>query len=475
MPALPPVPFEPALSYSGFEAANPGTPKPGGSLDGDMNAIQVSISGLIAALADVRRGDGALVNAIVTTDSLSSTVLALMGGDWTVRGNWVTSTSYAVKDLIRAPSTFGGYVCAVAHTSGVFATDLAAGKWVLVAAGSLLANIPAAAGGDAGKQLVATGTDAYAWQAVTSPPSVLSYSGARTLVVGDVSRPIFFTGTVAATTLLPAGATITAGLGWTLRNAGTARLTIDGDAAETINGALTYVLGPYQSVQIIASGSSWLAIPGNERNVGDIVLGTWTTTAGPAPPRCLLPYGQAVSRTTYAAYFAEVGTAFGGGDGSTTFNMPDFRGVAFVAKDNMGGSAAGRVTTAGSGLDGTALGALGGSQSLPGHTHGITDPGHIHTLNNPSHAHGVTDPGHAHTVSGVGSGADGVNGGTGSLLVGTSVTTNSQVTGLTVSAASTAVTANSGSTGITVVTAGAGASGNVQPSAIVHAAIYVGV
>lgn len=42
------------------------------------------------------------------------------------RGNWVTSTAYEVGD--GATST-GAYKCLVAHTSGVFATDLAAGKW----------------------------------------------------------------------------------------------------------------------------------------------------------------------------------------------------------------------------------------------------------------------------------------------------------------------------------------------------------
>jgi microcystin-dependent protein len=36
--------------------------------------------------------------------------------------------------------------------------------------------------------------------------------------------------------------------------------------------------------------------------------------------------GQALSRSVYAALFAEIGTTFGAGDGSTTFNLPDFRG-----------------------------------------------------------------------------------------------------------------------------------------------------
>jgi microcystin-dependent protein len=76
-----------------------------------------------------------------------------------------------------------------------------------------------------------------------------------------------------------------------------------------------------------------------------------------------LPFGQAISRTTYAALFALVGTTFGGGDGSTTFNIPDLRGRAVFGLDNMGGSAAGRVSAGGLNFDGTILGAAGGAQN----------------------------------------------------------------------------------------------------------------
>jgi microcystin-dependent protein len=45
-----------------------------------------------------------------------------------------------------------------------------------------------------------------------------------------------------------------------------------------------------------------------------------------APEGYLLCQGQAVSRTTYASLFAILGTTYGTGDGSTTFNLPDYRG-----------------------------------------------------------------------------------------------------------------------------------------------------
>jgi microcystin-dependent protein len=95
-----------------------------------------------------------------------------------------------------------------------------------------------------------------------------------------------------------------------------------------------------------------------------------------APTGWLLCYGQEVSRTTYADLFTAIGTTYGAGDASTTFNLPDLRGRAAVGKDDMGGVAASRVTSAGSGVDGAVLGATGGADThtltvaqLPPHTH----------------------------------------------------------------------------------------------------------
>jgi microcystin-dependent protein len=43
--------------------------------------------------------------------------------------------------------------------------------------------------------------------------------------------------------------------------------------------------------------------------------------------------GQAVSRTTYADLFAIIGTKFGVGDGTTTFNIPNLKGRSFFGYD----------------------------------------------------------------------------------------------------------------------------------------------
>jgi microcystin-dependent protein len=98
-----------------------------------------------------------------------------------------------------------------------------------------------------------------------------------------------------------------------------------------------------------------------------IPIGGFLDYCGTTAPNSafVLPAGQAISRTTYATLFALVGTTFGAGDGSTTFNLPDLRGRIAVALDNLNGSAAGRISTAlatdGGTVNGQALGSAGGS------------------------------------------------------------------------------------------------------------------
>jgi microcystin-dependent protein len=71
----------------------------------------------------------------------------------------------------------------------------------------------------------------------------------------------------------------------------------------------------------------------------------------------------AISRTAYATLFSSVGTLYGSGDGSTTFNIPDLRGRAVFGLDNTGGSPAGRVTGAGGNWDGRIRGNTGGFEN----------------------------------------------------------------------------------------------------------------
>src|SRR5579872_3849736 len=131
-----------------------------------------------------------------------------------------------------------------------------------------------------------------------------------------------------------------------------------------------------------------------------------------APAGWLLCYGQAVSRTTYAALFTAIGTTFGSGDGSTTFNLPDLRGRAAFGVDNMGGAAANRITTGGSGISGSALGAVGGAEivtltvaQMPSHNHSYTQPSGTSTAGGSCQLSPFTSTASANTGSTGGGGA----------------------------------------------------------------------
>ena len=113
--------------------------------------------------------------------------------------------------------------------------------------------------------------------------------------------------------------------------------------------------------------------------IGAVPAGAVMPFAGAnAPSGWLLCAGQAVSRSQYAGLFLTIGTTYGVGDGSTTFTLPDLRGRVVAGLDNMGGSAASRLTdtTITGGAD--ALGEVGGAQThtlteaqMPSHTHNV--------------------------------------------------------------------------------------------------------
>jgi sugar lactone lactonase YvrE/microcystin-dependent protein len=106
------------------------------------------------------------------------------------------------------------------------------------------------------------------------------------------------------------------------------------------------------------------------------------------PNGWLLCNGSPVSRITYSALFAIIGTTYGTGDGSTTFNLPDTRGRTPIG------------TGTGSSLTARTLGQTGGAEThtlttneMPSHSHSGT------TATDGVHSHGINDPGHSHVYT----------------------------------------------------------------------------
>jgi len=137
----------------------------------------------------------------------------------------------------------------------------------------------------------------------------------------------------------------------------------------------------------MADGSSLTdaATVGQGAAVNSVMTGTiqmWPTTS--APTGYLLCAGAAVSRTTYAALFAIIGTTFGSGDGSTTFNLPDTRRKVRVGKGGTGTATLANTT-----------GSTGGAEThtltvteIPAHTHTYTRPNYLSTYDSSLAAQG---------------------------------------------------------------------------------------
>ncbi|WGR67838.1 MULTISPECIES: tail fiber protein [unclassified Bradyrhizobium] len=149
----------------------------------------------------------------------------------------------------------------------------------------------------------------------------------------------------------------------------TVTLSVDGLGAKPLRSAPNVELAAGHLVQgtpyvaIYNNGDGVFYLQGFYGNPYNTPIGGVLPYTGTSAPNSsfVLPYGQAISRTTYSTYFGIVGTTYGGGDGSTTFNIIDLRGRVVAGKDDMGGVAANRLTAAGA-VTGTTLGYAGGAE-----------------------------------------------------------------------------------------------------------------
>ena len=181
---------------------------------------------------------------------------------------------------------------------------------------------------------------------------------------------------------------------------GTARVSISDAGLDVVNGLPIRLQdssgSPFVSLKSPSalSGNVALTLPSSITNGGflqtdgsgnlsfQIVAGVpsgsvFCMAVATVPSGYLECNGAAVSRTTYAALFAIIGTAYGTGNGSSTFNLPDLRGEFVRGFDN------------GRGVDNGRSIASSQSSQFGQHNHNVsasssssvTDPGHKHTMN----------------------------------------------------------------------------------------------
>lgn len=91
----------------------------------------------------------------------------------------------------------------------------------------------------------------------------------------------------------------------------------------TIDGATNLILTTqYDSVQLVYTGTAWFTLSRYSGTDKTGIIEVFGGAAANIPSNFLLCDGAAVSRTTYAKLFTRIGTLWGAGNGTTTFNVP---------------------------------------------------------------------------------------------------------------------------------------------------------
>lgn len=178
-------------------------------------------------------------------------------------------------------------------------------------------------------------------------------------------------------------------------------------AAGDVVANSTYVVAFNSTLNSGAGG--FIIVNSTPTAVNSVPTGTVVPFAGPSAPNgWLFANGQAVSRTTFVTLFGTIGTTYGAGDGSTTYNLPDLRGRSPFGVDAMGGATAanrlGSNSSAGGFASTAALGSASGSQvhtpvvaEMFNHNHGATglsaaSSGSFTMWNSDSGIGGITGP-----------------------------------------------------------------------------------
>jgi hypothetical protein len=335
-----PNPFNRSFSFSNFQASNPSLPIPGSQVDLELNNAKSTFDGVLTNLAQIQRDDGALKNGSVTFDTLSP---SLQTAGIAPALPWVTGTAYSASASVTHGSAF--YRALVAHTSGVFATDLAAGKWILIVdfatialvAASMIAVTPSGSlttDVQGSLQALDTGKAPLSHTQVASTISDSTAAGRALLTAADATAQNVLLGTTSLG-FVPGNIKETAGIllepGWywcdgsnknrvtdvNLFNAITIQQTGTTTNASPIVTGLSDTSNMSPGMPVSGTGVQATAVVQSVDSSSQVTL-SLTATGSSTTPLVFAPYGV--------------------GDGTSTFGIPN-RAYLAVGRDNASGSA----------------------------------------------------------------------------------------------------------------------------------------
>ena len=430
-------------SYTGFAAGLGDGSFPGTQLDNDLIGLVDAVSETIDFVGAVIRDDGQLQNGVVKKASLDS---SLSLGVAPPRP-WVTTRAYVVDETATINNSI--YICVVAHTAGVFASDLGAGFWGLIAE----LTVPAA---------ISDGTVTEAKHATGGVSTrALTDGSVTTVKLGAASVTTDKLAASTALALVPIGTEVDfagflAPFGWVFEF---------GQAVSRVTYlALFNVLCPNFTATTANASPVITGIATDLRNLG--LEGAPVEGANIPPGSTVVSVAinsitLSLNATGNAAGVSVRILPWGAGDGSTTFNLPDARDRVSVGRGNMGGTSAGRISAAGVGNPGIESNRIGTSGGVDRHTLSAAQlAAHTHTAST------TVDSAGAHTHDYVGPENSGVHPtGSGRSDPTTNITRTTASAGAHTHTATTTVTANTGGE----------AHPNVQPSRVTNKIIYTGV
>lgn len=336
-----PPSYSRAFSFTNYQSQNPTATLPGSQVDLELNNAKATLDAVLANLKLIQRDDGGIKNATVGLDQLKAEVP--VGFNAPVA--WTTATAYTAGSSTVFQGS-GFYRCLVAHTSGVFATDLAASKWQLIVN---LAAVP----------LV------NASQIAVTPSGLLTSDAQTSLQALD-------SGKAATSHTHPASAISDS------TAAGRALLTAADATAQNIllgTNLLGFQSGDVKETAALSLPSGWYWCDGSAKNrvtdvnlfnaitvqqsgitaIGSFVVTNLTDTSNLSAGMPMSGTGIQANTTiqsvdsatqitmslaaTVGATSGLVFAPYGAGDGSTTFNLPN-RAYLGVGRDNASGSAA---------------------------------------------------------------------------------------------------------------------------------------
>jgi microcystin-dependent protein len=288
----------------------------------------------ITLTGDVTGSGTGMLAATIGVDAVTNAKLANMAAN-TLKGN---NTGATGDPLDLTPTQVAAILPAVVGDSGAGGTKG-------------LAPAPAAGDAAAGKFLRADGT----W--ATTGASLTTSSNAETLLGTDSTKAVtpdsnaalweqgadvaaqfmlpigdggYFTVTGSATTTGISATNDHAGREVELRFTGSPALAHNATSFILLTGANIFA-APGDIARFRSEGAGNWRMVSYQRVSGQSIVGSVPTGAvmpyagSSAPTGWLLADGSAVSRTTFTALFTAIGTTYGAGDGSTSFNLPDLR------------------------------------------------------------------------------------------------------------------------------------------------------